>query len=351
MSSNAAQQRADRIAAFRAELAALESGGIAVLDPELGQRIRAHHDATLAALNAQGEIDLTRGEARLSAGMRIASVLGAAALSAAWGFFVTAMWSSLGHPARLALVALPPLLLGFGTAWAARRERSGYVASIVATVAIIALGVNLSALGALYNLPDSRHWLLLVGSFALILAYGYGLLIPLLIGIGGIGGWLWSLSAIPQGIWWDGAFGRFEPLAVLGAAAILVPAFVRRGPAVFAVAWRASGAIALVLALLVLGEASGMSLIPGAPPRLMLGVYQLLGAAAFVALIWQGLRRDQIELVRSGMAGMALLLFLRAIDWFWEIMPKWLFFLLIGAIALGALLILRRLKLAERRVS
>ena len=46
-----------------------------------------------------------------------------------------------------------------------------------------------------------------------------------------------------------------------------------------------------------------------------------------------------------------LLLFLRAIDWFWEIMPKWLFFLLIGAIALGTLLLLRRLKFAERRIS
>ena len=72
-------------------------------------------------------------------------------------------------------------------------------------------------------------------------------------------------------------------------------------------------------------------------------------AITFAALIWQGLRADQVELVRVGTAGMALLLFLRAMDWFWEIMPKWLFFLLVGAIAFGTLLLLRRLKFAERR--
>lgn len=351
MAMNAAQQRADRIAAFRAELAALESGGVAVLDPELGRRIRAHHDATLAALTAQGEIDLTRGEARLSTGMRIASVLGAAALSAAWGFFVTAMWSDLGRPGRLALVTLPPLLLAFGTAWAARRERSGYVASIVATVAIIALGVNLTALGALYDLADSRTWLLVVGSFALALAYGYGLLLPLLIGILAVGGWLWSLVAIPQGIWWDGAFARYEPMALLGAAAIVMPMVVRRGPPSFGTAWRSCGAVALMFALLILGEERSMTMFQVASPKLVLGVYQALGGIAFVTLVWQGLRRDQVELVRIGTTGLSLLLFLRAKDWFWELLPKWLFFLLIGAIAFGALLLLRRLKFAERRVS
>ena len=30
-----------------------------------------------------------------------------------------------------------------------------------------------------------------------------------------------------------------------------------------------------------------------------------------------------------------MLLFLRAVDWFWELMPKWLFFLLVGALAFG----------------
>jgi uncharacterized membrane protein len=349
MAVTPAQARADRIAAFRNELAVLQREGVATLDPAMLDRIRTHHDAVLRALSAETELDLTAGEARLSAGMRIATVLGAAALSAAYGFLVASLWNDLGRPMRLALVTIPPILLALGTGLAARRERSGYVASIVATVATIAFGVNLTALGVLYDLPDSRNFLLAVGSFAMVLAYGHGLLLPLLAGIIGLGGWLWSLAAIPQGRWWDGAYMQFEPLLLVGLLAMVVPRVVRRGPPLFAVAWRAVGAFGVVLALLVLGQTDSASLFDGGPERLIEGGYQVLGLVAFIGLIWQGLRRDQGELVRAGTLGMALLLFLRSVDWFWDMMPKWLFFLLVGALAFGALLVLRRLRLAERR--
>ncbi len=349
MATPSAQQRADRILAFRAELQELETAGVATIDPAVVAQIRAHHDTVLAQLAAGTEVDLSRGEARLSAGMRAASILGAAALSAAWGFFVAATWNDIGRPARLALVAVPPILLVLGTAYAARRERSGYVASIVATVAVIAFGVNLAALGVLYDLPDSRHFLLAVGSFAMILAYGYGLVLPLLGGIIGVGGWLWSLAAIPQGRWWDGAYGQFEPLALLGLAAMFLPRLVRHGPPSFTLTWRGCGAAAVMVALLALGETHHASLLDGANTALLEGSYQLLGAAAFALMIWQGLARDRGELVRAGTVGMGMLLLLRAVDWFWELMPKWLFFLLVGALAFGTLLLLRRLRLAERR--
>ena len=46
------QLRASAIIAFREELARLEAEGVVALDPATRQRIRAHHDATLAALAA-----------------------------------------------------------------------------------------------------------------------------------------------------------------------------------------------------------------------------------------------------------------------------------------------------------
>jgi len=349
MAVTPAQARADRIAAFRSELATLEREGVASIDPAVHERIRAHHDATLAQLAATAELDLTQGEARLSAGMRIATILGAAALSAAWGFFVAAMWNDLGRPARLALVSIPPVLLALGTSVASARERSGYVASIVATVATIAFAVNLAALGVLYDLPDSRNMLLAVGLFAMVLAYGHGLVLPLLAGIGGLGGWLWSLAALPQGRWWDGVFGQFEPLMILGAVAIVLPRFIHRGPPLFAVTYRAAGAMALVFALLLLGQSDSLSVFDGRNKALIEGGYQFLGALTFALLIWQGLRRDQSELVRAGTVGMGMLLFLRSVDWFWDVIPKWAFFLIVGALAFGTLLVLRRLRLAGRR--
>jgi hypothetical protein len=48
------QLRASAIISFRQELARLEAEGVA-LDPATQERIRAHHDATLAALAARGE--------------------------------------------------------------------------------------------------------------------------------------------------------------------------------------------------------------------------------------------------------------------------------------------------------
>jgi len=45
---------------------------------------------------------------------------------------------------------------------------------------------------------------------------------------------------------------------------------------------------------------------------------------------------------------LALLLLFRMVDWFWDWIPKWFFFLVVGAIAFGALLLLRRLRRAAR---
>jgi hypothetical protein len=43
-------------------------------------------------------------------------------------------------------------------------------------------------------------------------------------------------------------------------------------------------------------------------------------------------------------AGAVLYLFMRLVDWFWDLLPKWLFFLLVGAFALAVLLGLQRLR-------
>ncbi len=340
---SADQLRASAIIAFREELARLEAEGVVALDPATRDRIRAHHDAALSALAAGGEVDLSAAAARLSAGMRVATLLGTIALSAAYGFFVSSHWGTLSLVLQLALVTLPPILLVALTHIAATRERSGYVASLVATVAAIAFAINLGTLGQLFNLPDSRAALLAVGAFAMLLAYGYGLTLPLLVGIGGIGAWLWTLGAIPLGLWWRDGFSVIEPLLLVGLLALAAPAWIR-GPAKFAPWWRGLGAAALVLGLLVVESNGQLSAFATTNIHAIEIGYKLVGAVVLTALVAWGIRRDQRLVTQIGVAGAVLYLFMRLVDWFWELVPKWLFFLLVGAFALAILLALRRLR-------
>jgi len=340
---SADQLRASAIIAFREELARLEAEGVVALDPATRDRIRAHQDATLAALAAGGELDLSATAARLSAGMRVATLLGTIALSAAYGFFVSSHWGTLTLPLQLALVGLPPVLLAALTHVAAVRERSGYVASLIATVAAIAFAVNLGTLGQLYNLPDSRGALLAVGAFAMLLAYGYGLTLPLIVGIGGVGGWLWTLGAIPLGLWWRDGFTVVEPVLVVGLLALTAPAWIR-GPAKFANWWRGMGATVLVLGLLLVESNGNLSAFATTDLHAIEVAYKLLGAVVLTGLVVWGIRRDQRLIMQIGTAGAVFYLFMRLVDWFWELLPKWLFFLLVGAFALAVLLVLRRLR-------
>jgi uncharacterized membrane protein len=340
---SAEQLRASAIIAFRDELARLEAEGVVALDPATRERIRAHHDATLAALAAAGEVDLSVTAARLSAGMRVATLLGTIALSAAYGLFVSAYWGKLPLALQLALVTLPPILLVALTHVAAARERSGYVASLIATVAAIAFAINLGTLGQLYNLPDSRGALLVVGAFAMLLAYGYGFTLPLIVGIGGIGGWLWTLGAIPLGLWWRDGFGVIEPLLLVGVLALTAPAWIR-GPAKFAPWWRGMGATVLVLGLLLVQSNGEVSAFWTTNRHTIEIVYKLVGAVVLTSLVVWGIRRDQRLVAQIGTAGAVLYLFMRLVDWFWDLLPKWLFFLLVGGFALAVLLVLRRVR-------
>ena len=334
-----AMTRPDDIEAFRREAARLDTEDVFRLDPDMKARVWTHHDAILHEAALAGSV----ADPRLSLGMRIATLFGATALSAAYALFIDARWADLGMSAQLALVVLPTILLAALTDIAARRDRSRYVAAIVATVAVIAFAVNLAVIGSLFNLPDSRHAFLAVGLFAMALAYGYRLSLVLVLGIVAIGGWLWSLASVPTGAWWTTAFEQLEPLAVIGLMAIV---FARplAGRAPFADEYRGLGAMALAGALLVLGQTARASGLPLQDGRVIEGIYQVIGAVTIVAMVVIGIRKRWPEMVRVGTGAALLFLFLRLVDWFWAWMPKWLFFLLVGTAAVAAVLVLRRIR-------
>ena len=338
--------RLRRIFAFREELQALrDEGVVAPGDPTLAA-IAARHDLLLAEAARDERIDLSREEARLSAGMRLATLLGATALSIAWAMFVSSTWDALGDTARMLLIWVPPVLLVLATGVAARRDATGYIANILATVGSIAVAVATVATVRTYGLSPTRNQFLAVAIYGLFLAYRHRLIMPLLIGGTAAGAWTWSLFAILRGQPFDQVFEVAEPAIVAGALALLVGTVRRRDPAEFRLVWRFGGIVAICWSLLVLGVAGEASWF--GPGNLVEGAYQVVGFGAFVALAWQGLRRDDQLLARSGGAALLLFLLFRMFDWFWQAIPDWLFFLAMGALAFGVLLVLRRLRRRQR---
>ncbi len=159
----AAQQRADRIAAFRAELAELREAGVLEVDRKRLAAIEKYHESVLGDLVRRFDVDLTLRGRQLSLGMRIASLLGAIAFSFAAWFFFQRIWGYLATPVQLGLLVTGPVAAVLGTAYAARREKSLYFTTILAILAFALFAIDLSVAGAMFSLSDSPWAWLAVG--------------------------------------------------------------------------------------------------------------------------------------------------------------------------------------------
>ncbi|WXL27637.1 hypothetical protein WG219_09345 [Ectopseudomonas mendocina] len=63
-----------------------------------------------------------------------------------------------------------------------------------------------------------------------------------------------------------------------------------------------------------------------------------------VTVICLGIQRGWADVLNVGIGFFVLLLFMKMVDWFWDFLPNYLFFLLVGMVAVIVLLVLRRLR-------
>jgi hypothetical protein len=61
-------------------------------------------------------------------------------------------------------------------------------------------------------------------------------------------------------------------------------------------------------------------------------------------VIMLGLRTDWTEGVYLGALGFIVLLYTKFFQWWWDWMPAYLFFLIVGLVAVGMILVLRRVR-------
>ena len=342
-SKGEAQRRADRIAAFRAELASLEREGVLALPEEQRNRVAAHHEALLRDLAERFDVDVSEGEKQLSWGMRIASFLGALALAASAFFFIRRFWGLLDTPVQVAILAAAPALALLGADFAARRERSGYFAGLVGLVASTCFVLNVALLGEIFNVTPSDGAFLAWGAFGLILAYAYVLRLLLAAGLLSLVVWLSSWMITWTGADWTASWERPETFLPAGLLLFATPLLVpHRRRADFAPVYRALGVAVFLFPVLVLanwGEGSFWRAGEGDTIEI---AYQILGFAASAAAIWIGIRRGWREVVHTGSVFFVAFLWAKFLDWWWDWMPRYLFFLIVGLTAAAALVALKK---------
>jgi hypothetical protein len=325
------------------ELDALVAAGAVSLTDAARERIARYHDALLNQLAAEHDVDRTDAAAQLSRGMQVASFFAALALTAAVYSLVARFWGRLDVPLQATLLCAFPLMALVGVELAAQRERTLYIASIFALVANGTYWLAIIVLGDVLNvpIPALALWGAALFGLALALPYGFRLvlgmaLVALLLALSGS---VFQAAGVP----WTATVEFPEPLT---AAAFLLlgvaPRFGALHPS-FASVTRAVACAVGFLGLLLLSAAGSASLLPTAASVSEL-IYQGMILVATTTALAVGIRWRWPETVYLAAAALTIFLCGRFVDWFWDAIPRFVFFLLLAGMAFAWLLALRRLR-------
>ena len=299
----------------------------------------------------QHDVDTTTSGQQISLGMRIASALGGFALCAAVVLFFVRFMGSWPTVVQIAALASAPIGLTIVTAIVARREQSLYYTALLTLVTCAAFAANLSLAGSIFNLPPTPNVLAVWGAFALALAYHFGIRLALAGGLVSIIGWVVGVTSYWRGWWWIDFDRRAEEILVVSAAVALGPLVIRhRRRLTFPPVYRLVGAISFFLAVLLLSTSGSSSHLTWNVTTIE-HAYQILGLVAAAALVWIGMRQSWPGMVNVGTMFFTLFLLFRLVDWWWEQMPKYLFFFLVGLVAVALLALFKRLRRRVREVT
>lgn len=343
MAQEQAQRRIEQMSAFNQELALLEREQVLTLSTEQRHRLADYQRGVREHYRIALDVDVEQASAQLSWGMRIASLLGAVALAAALFFLLGQFWRDLTLHVQVAILIAAPLLSLALTAWLQVHERSGYYARLMALLALTCFVLNIKLLGQLFNITPSSNALLAWSVLALLLAYGCSSRLLLVLGLGFAGvfivdhvsGWAglerWELFEAPE-LW--------MPLGVLLWVAQWP---IQRRYYGFARCYRVLGLLCILLPVLFLSVESSSSFLPWSKTSIEL-FYQLAGLFLCALGLYWGVRKSLPEVVWLSLGFGLVLMLIKAYDWFWDWLPTWAFFLLIGLAALLVLMVLMRLR-------
>lgn len=350
-SKSEAQRRADQVGAFAREVAELEREGVLTLGADQRAAIERYHADLLASLARRFDVDATEPQRQMALGMRVASLLAAFTLSAGIVLFFYRVWGLLSTPAQLAVLITTPLLLLAAVEVAVRREPTRYVASILAVIAAASFALDLNVVGVIFNMAPTPIILAAWAAFALAVAYAYGLKLLLAAGLAAAMGYGAAAIAEATGIAWNAFLTRPEPLIVLGVAAFALSFWKRlTRPDDFGATWRLVGTTAALLPLVFLSTWPEVFAYRLLPMSVLHGAYDVAGFLLPAGTIWLAIRHRWTNVVNAAAGFLVLFTYAKFFDWWWTLLPRYLFFLVLGGLAVATMLVLARLRRRMREV-
>ncbi len=344
-----AQYRVDQIHAFQKEISELENDDVLVMPVEQAQAVNAYHSKLLQTLTTTYDIDINTQSKQLTLGMKIASLFGALAMAISIFFLFYQFWGYLNAWLKVSILIIAPITMLCLSLHLARKQQNRYFSKISALVALSCFVLNLTMLGQLFNISPSPNAFVIWAAFSFLLAYACNARLLLFFGIVSFSSFIAMQLGTWAGMYWINFGERPENFFIASLLLFMVPQFVKHKDFVgFDSMYRVMAMLMIFLPILILSNWGQISYLTWSFDTIE-GFYQLVGFTLSVSAVWLGVKRHWQGVTHTGNIFFILFLYTKFFDWWWQWMPKYIFFFILGLSALLMLIVFKRLRLSNVR--
>lgn len=338
-----AQQRTDQIKSFQAELEILKDTDVVSLTAEQDEKIAKYHQNLLSNYSLEFDIDTTKNEKQLSLGMKIVSFLAALGLAFSIFFLFLQFWGDFKESTQVFILISTPTVLLFFTYYLSNKQNKDYYTKIAALLTFTTFVLNISMIAQIFNITPSPNASLIFSLFAFLLAYALNTRLLLGIGIIFFSFFLSAKVGVWAGAYWINFSNHpenFFPVALI----LFLLSFINHSKYTnFDVVYRYFSMFLFFLPVLILSNNGSISYINLAEDSIE-GFYQVIGFAFSAFAIYIGIKKGLSEVTNMGNVFFVIFLYTKFFNWWWNWMPKYIFFLIIGISAVFILMILKRVR-------
>ena len=344
-----AQHRVDQILSFEAELKILEDEQLISLETDSLKKIKNYHKTLIDRYALDFDIDTCTAKKQLSLGMKIVSFLAALGFGASIFFLFYQFWGDLSISTQLTiLIATPILLLGL-TIYLYRYEKTSYYSKIAALLSFSAFFLNITMIGEIYNITPSPNAFLVWAAFTITLAYALDARMLLGVGIISFSVFISARFGVYHGCYWLDFGDRPENFFPIAFALFAISFLEQQKYFGFDTIYRISAMLLFFFPLLIVSNWGEISYIQMDKNNIEI-LYQIIGFISSAFAIFIGIKKGFNDMIYIANTFFVIFLYTKFYDWWWDMMPKYLFFLIIGLSGVIVLAVLKRVRVVNATI-